>query len=397
MSSKRTAVISEGLRTAIGRATKGSLAQVRPDDTAAEVIKTLVERTGLEGALVEDVIIGCATPEAEQGVNVARRVAMLSGLPASVPGMTISRYCGSSVEAVALAASRIESGWSDLMIAGGLESMSMAPMGGLHPPKTENPRYTKLLSPMPPANTLLQTAQYLAEVNNITREEQDRFALDSQQKAVASIDEGLLEDRIVPIEIKDFDGSKRNFKVDECPRRNVSMEKLASLPTIVRPITSKTKEPTITAGNSCPLNDAAAAMIVVEQIKAHDLGLKPLATIRSVAVAGVPPHEMGAGPVPATRKALEKAGLTADDIDLIELNEAFASQCIYTINELNLDPAKVNVHGGAIAFGHPLGATGAILIIRLVRELERRDLNMGLVTMCVADGQGIAMVLERTT
>ncbi len=396
MAPVRKAVLSEGLRTAIGRATKGSLAQVRPDDFAADVIKTLLDRTDVDGAQVEDVMMGCATPEAEQGVNVARRVASLAGLPDSVPGGTVSRYCGSSVEAVAIAVARIRMGWNDLIIAGGLESMSMAPMGGLQPSKTENPRMAQLQEGLPSASPLLQTAQYIAELHNIDREEQDKFALESHKKAVKAIDAGLI-DCIVPIKIKEFDGTERNFEVDECPRRSVTMEKLASLPTIARPVISPDKEPTITAGNSCPLNDAAAVMFVVEEQKARELGLKPLAVVRSIAVAGVPPHEMGVGPVPASRKALEQAGLKIGDIDLIELNEAFASQCIYVMNELDLDPEKVNVNGGAIAFGHPLGATGTILTVRLVRELKRRDLNLGLITMCVADGQGIAMIIERVS
>jgi len=395
MAPTRKAVISEGLRTAIGRATKGSLARARPDDYAADVIKALIERTGVDGAQVEDVLMGCATQEAEQGVNAARRVAMLAGLPATVPGATVSRYCGSSIEAVAMAVSKINMGWNDLIIAGGLESMSLAPMGGLQPSKTENPRLAQLLEGLPSASPLLQTAQYIAETHDISREEQDSFALSSHRKAVAAIDSGFLDDHIVSIKVKDFDGTERSFNVDECPRRNLTLDKLASLPTIVKPITSSDSEPTVSAGNSCPLNDAAAAMFVVEENKARELGLKPMAVIRSVAVAGVPPHEMGVGPVPATRKALDRAGLEIGDIDLVELNEAFASQCIYAMRQLDLDPAKVNVDGGAIAFGHPLGATGTILTIRLVRELERRDLTLGLVTMCVADGQGIAMILER--
>jgi len=390
----KKAVIAHGLRTAIGRATKGSLAQVRPDDFAAEVVKELIKRTGVDAAMVEDVVIGCATPEAEQGVNVARRVAMLAGLPVTAPGVTISRYCGSSVEAVAMAASKIEMGWNDLIIAGGLESMSMAPMGGLQPSKTDNPRIAQMRRGLPPASPLVQTAQYIAEAHNITREEQDRFALESHKKAIAAIDSGLLDDIIVPIKVRSLGESGRIFKVDECPRRNQTIEKLASLPTISRPVSSSKKEPTVTAGNSCPLNDAAAAMFVGEAGKVRELGLKPLAVIRSLAVAGVEPHEMGAAPIPATLKALDRAGLKISDIDLVEMNEAFASQCIYAIRELKLDPAKVNVNGGAIAFGHPLGATGAILILKLINELRRRDLRLGLVTICVADGQGITIIIE---
>ena len=397
MLSERRAVISLGLRTAIGRATKGSLAHIRPDDMAAEVVKAIMDRSGVDVNVVEDVIMGCATPEAEQGVNVARRVAMLAGLPNSVSGMTVSRYCGSSIEAVAIASNKIETGWNDVVIAGGVESMSMAPMGGLQPAKTENPRIAEITRHLPPSSPLLQTAQYIAEVYDISREEQDRFALDSHLKAVAAIDAGTLDDRIVPITVKDYNGSTSAFNVDECPRRNVTLEKLASLHTIVRPVTSKDKEPSVTAGNSCPLNDATAAMFIVEESKAAELGLEPLAVLRSMAVAGVPPHEMGTGPIPATRKALDIAGLKIGDIDLVELNEAFASQCIHAIRELKLDEEKVNVDGGAIAYGHPLGATGAILIIRLVRELRRKDLNLGLVTMCVADGQGITTILERVS
>ncbi len=396
MNSERRAVISLGLRTAIGRATKGSLANSRPDDFASAVIKELIKRTGVNKEAIEDVIMGCATPEAEQGVNAARRVAILAGLPNSVSGMTISRYCGSSLEAIGIAALKIERGWNDVVIAGGLESMSMAPMGGLHPAQTENPRMVEMTRDLPSASPLLQTAQYLAEVHDISREDQDAFALESHKNAVAAIDADILDDRIVPVTVKNFDGSERSFEIDECPRREVTMEKLASLPTIVKPVTSSDKEPTVTAGNSCPLNDAAAAMFIAEENKANELGLKPLATLRSIAVAGVSPHEMGLGPIPATRKALDLAGLKASDIDLIELNEAFASQCVNAINELELDPEKVNVNGGAIAYGHPLGASGAILVTRLVRELERRDLSLGLVTMCVADGQGITLILERT-
>ena len=389
------AVISEGLRTAIGRATKGSLAHVRPDDFAADVIKALIERTGVKREMVEDVILGCATPEAEQGVNIARRVAMLAGLPVTVPGVTISRYCGSSVEAVAMAVSKVEMGWNDLIIAGGTESMSMAPMGGLQPSKSENPRIVKMRRGMPPSSPLVQTAQYIAEVHNISREEQDRFALESHQKAIAAVDAGLFESEIVTIKYKTLMGKVKEFKVDECPRRNVTMEKLASLPVISRPVTSPDKEATVTAGNSCPLNDAAAALFVGDEKKIREVGLQPHAVIRSLAVAGVEPHEMGVAPVPATLKALERAKLKIGDLDLVEMNEAFTSQCIYAIRELKLDPAKVNVHGGAIAFGHPLGATGAILILKLMRELKRRDLTLGLVTICVADGQGISVIIER--
>ena len=390
------AVIAEGLRTAIGRATKGSLAQVRPDDFAAEVIRTLIERVHVDATAVEDVVLGCATPEAEQGVNVARRVGMLAGLPVTAPGVTISRYCGSSVEAVAMAVSRIEIGWNNLIIAGGLESMSMAPMGGLQPAKTENPRIAQMRRRLPSASPLVQTAQYIAEVHNISREEQDCFALESHRKAIAAIDAGLLDDIIVPIKVKNFVRSERSFKVDECPRQNLTIEKLASLPTISRPVTSRDKAPTVTAGNSCPLNDGAAAMFVGEEKRVREMGLKSLAVIRSLAVAGVEPHEMGAAPIPATLKALELAGMKISDIDLVEMNEAFASQCIYAIRELKLDPAKVNVNGGAIAFGHPLGATGAILILKLIHELKRRGQALGLVTICVADGQGISVIIENT-
>jgi len=395
MSPDRKAVICRGYRTPIGRATKGALAYTRPDDFASEVIGALVERAGIEPSEVEDVVLGCATPEAEQGTNVARRVAMLSGLPDTVPGVTVSRYCGSSLEAVALATSRVMLGWNDLLIAGGLESMSMAPIGGLHPAKSENPRLLQVQNGSIPVSPLLQTAQYIAEVHGISREEQDAFALRSHERAVAAADSGAFAGRIVPVSAVKPDGYRARFETDECPRRNLTMEKLSSLPPLGRPVTSPKTEPTVTAGNSCPLNDGAAALFVTEYSRARDLGLEFMGALRAMAVAGVPPREMGVGPVPATRKALEKAKMTMGDIDLIEMNEAFASQCIYAMKELDMDPEKVNVLGGAIALGHPLGATGAILVNRLLDELKKRDLATGLINMCVADGQGVAMVLER--
>ncbi len=396
MPSERKAVICRGYRTAIGRATKGALAYTRPDDFAAEVIEALLERKGVDPSEVEDVMLGCATPEAEQGTNVARRVAMLAGMPDTVPGITLSRYCGSSLEAVAMAVARVSLGWNGLVIAGGVESMSMAPMGGLHPAKSENPRLWEIQNGPLPASPLLQTAQYLAEVNDISREEQDTFALQSQQKATAALDSGAFAEHVVPVNARKPDGSYARFDVDECPRRNLTMEKLASLQPLSRPITSPEAEATVTAGNSCPLNDAAGALFVSEYSRARDMGLEPMGILKAVAVAGVPPREMGIGPVPASKKALGMAKMTIKDIDLIEMNEAFASQCIYAMKELDMDPEKVNVLGGAIALGHPLGATGAILINRLLHELKKRNLETGLVNMCVADGQGMAVVLERS-
>ena len=395
--SKREVVIVDGVRTPIGRANKGSLAGVRPDDMSALVINELIRRTGIDRAIVENVKWGCGFMEAEQGGNFARNIVLLTDLPASVSAVSINRYCASSLEAINSCAQAIMAGCGDVMIAGGAESMSMVPMGGLAPTRMMNPRFFEKYADKPPAYTMIQTAQYIAEAYGFTREEMDKYAYMSHMRAVAAIREGRFKDQIVPVPVKDEDGNERLFDTDECPRPNTSLEKLASLPPVVGPITEGATEAYITAGNSCPMNDGAAAVLMMTREKAEELGLTPFVKIvpRGMATAGVEPYEMGIGPVPATKKALERTGLTIDQMDLIELNEAFAVQCLYFIRELGVDINKLNVNGGAIALGHPFGMTGARLMIMLMYEMRRRKARYGLATLCVGGGMGVATIVER--
>lgn len=392
--SNREAVIVAGLRTAVGKAPRGALRTKRPDDLAAELLKGLLERTPeLPSEAVDDVIMGCAMPEGTQGLNVGRVAAMRAGLPNSIPGATVNRFCSSGLQTIAMAAQAIEFGSMDVAVAGGVESMSQVPMTGHY--FAPNPY---LAEHYPEAYTSMGvTAENVAEEYNISREEQDEFALRSHRNALNAIDEGYFEGQILPVEVEDVEvtdeGEKVErefaFEVDEGPRRDTSMEALAKLRPVFR------KGGTVTAGNSSQTSDGAAAVVVMSREKAEELGLEPIARLVSFAVAGVPPEVMGIGPVAAVPKVLEQAGLTMDDMDLIELNEAFAAQSLAVIRQLEMPMEKVNVNGGAIALGHPLGCTGAKLTVQIIDELRRRDGRYGLVTMCVGGGMGAAGVIER--
>ncbi len=384
----REAVIVSVARTPIGRAKKGSLRDTRPEEFAAEVLKALIERTpGLEPAMVEDVIFGCAMPEGEQGMNIARLISLLAGFPTSVPAMTVNRFCSSGSQTIALAADTIKAGNADIIIAGGVESMSMVPMGG-----NKLIADPALVDVLPTAYTAMgTTAEIVARRYNITREDQDEFAYHSHMKASRAIAEGKFADEIVPLKVrKRENGSWKEFvfTTDEGPRPDTTIEALAKLRPVFDP------RGTVTAGNASQTNDGAAAVVVMSEEKAKELGLEPIAYVRQWAVAGVDPDEMGIGPSVAVPMLLDKAGLTLDDIDLVEINEAFASQSVYCVRKLGLDPEKTNVNGGAIATGHPLGATGAILTVKLLGELKRRKAQRGIVTMCIGGGMGFAYLLE---
>ena len=382
------AVIVAGLRTAVGKAPRGSLRTTRPDDMAAEVIRALLAKTPeLDPAMIEDVIIGCATPEGESGTNVARIASLRAGLPDSVPAVTVNRFCSSGSQTIANAAERIMAGMAEQIIAGGTESMSMVRGNNRFRP---NPT---LIDEHP--NVYLSmglTAENVARKYGISREEADAFSFRSHQKALAAQESGrFADDGIVPldVEIVEADGSKRfTFDKDEGPRADTTPEALAKLKPVFH------AKGVVTAGNSSQTSDGAAAVIVMSRKRAEELGLKPLARLISYAVAGVPPEIMGMGPVVAVPKALRLAGLELKDIDLIELNEAFACQALAVMRELGMDQERVNVNGGAVALGHPLGASGAKLTVQLLGEMRRRGSRYGMVTMCVGGGQGAATVFE---
>jgi acetyl-CoA acetyltransferase family protein len=393
------AVIVSALRTPIGRANKGVLKDVRPDDLAALVVKAAVERVPkLDRALIEDVIIGCAFPEGEQGMNLARIVGALAGLPETAGGVTVNRFCASSLQAVNMAAQSIMLDQGEAIVAGGVENMSRVPMGGFNPsfnPRLVRPREgEETSSPYPPIELeygyssyipMGITAENLARKYQISREAQDAFALRSHRRAIAATDSGAFKREIVPVPLPDG----RVMEVDEGPRRDTSLEKLASLePAFI-------KGGTVTAGNSSPLNDGAAAVVLMSAARARDLGVTPLARVRSMAVAGVDPAYMGIGPVPAMRKLLQRSGLQLSDIDIIELNEAFAVQNLAVIQELGINEEKLNPHGGAIALGHPLGCSGARLVATLINDLQTMDKTLGIATLCVGGGQGVATLIER--
>lgn len=388
----REAVIVSAVRTAVGKAPRGALRSVHPTDLAATVIKAAVERApGLEPKEIDDVILGCAMPEAEQGLNMARIALLRAGLPTDVPGQTVNRFCASGLQTIALAAQQVMSGMGDAIIAGGVESMSAVPMGGHH--FAPNPAMAEMSPDVYLGMGL--TAENVAKRYEVSREEQDAFALRSHRRAIAAIDAGLFNEEIVPIEVEQvwFENGKVQrsttvFDTDEGPRRDTSAEALAKL----KPVFAVNG--TVTAGNASQTSDGAAAVIVMSREKADALGLKPLARFVSFAVAGVPPEIMGIGPVAAVPKALKLAGLTIDQIDLIELNEAFAAQAIAVIRALELDEEKVNVNGGAIALGHPLGCTGAKLTVQILHELRRRGGRYGLITMCIGGGMGAAGIVE---
>lgn len=389
----REAVIVAGARTAVGKAPKGTLRNTRPDDLGAAVVEEILRRVPqVSKEEIEDVLFGCAIPEAEQGTNVARIIAMRAGLPTSVPGVTVNRFCSSGVQTIAMAAQQIMTGQSDVVVAGGVESMSMVPMGGFN--ISPNPA---LADSFPQVYMSMgHTAEQVAQRFNVSREDQDAFALRSHQRAIAAIESGRFKDEIVPIKVKDtfVDGNNKVivketiFDTDEGPRRDTSLERLAKL----RPAFSM--RGTVTAGNSSQTSDGAAAVLMMTAERAKQLGLQPMGVFRSFAVGGVDPDVMGIGPIVAVPKALEKAGLTLADIDLIELNEAFASQALQVIRHLGLDEEKVNVNGGAIALGHPMGCTGAKLTVSILNELARRKGRFGLVTMCIGGGMGAAAVFE---
>ena len=378
------AVIIDAVRTPIGRR-GGALKDVRPDDLAAHVLRALVERTGIKPAMVEDVVLGCNTQTDEQGINIARVAALVAGFPETVPGTTVTRMCGSGQQAVNFGAMEVLTGTSDLVIAGGVESMSRVPMGS-----DMGALNDKLLARFEVVPQGI-SADLIADKYGITREQMDEYSLWSHRKAVKAIDDGRFKDEIAPVPVMDEAGNKRLFDTDEHPRRNTSLEKLASLPPAFKP------DGRITAGNSSGINDGAAALLVTTDAKAEELGLKPRARIVAMAQVGVDPVLMLEGPIPVTRKVLPKAGLEIDDIGLWEINEAFASVPIATTNTLGIDPARVNVNGGAIALGHPLGAAGARLMTTLLNEMEKRKVRYGLSTLCIGFGQGIATVLERLT
>lgn len=387
------AVIVAAARTPTGKANKGSLRFTPPDTLGGEVIKNLLQRApSLQPEMVDDVILGCAFPEASQGLNMARQCALLGGLPPSVPAATVNRFCSSGLQTIAQASERILSGSADVIIAGGVESMSQVPMGGyvVHPNPELVDNYPEIYINMG------LTAENVAEKYGVSREDQDAFAYESHRRAIEAWDENRFEGQITPIEVKEkrvtADGEVEeqsfSFDVDEGPRRDTSVEVLGKLRAVFK------QGGTVTAGNSSQMNDAAAAVIVMSREKADELGLEPMARYVGFSVAGVPPEIMGIGPVEAIPKVLEQTGLKQSDIDLIELNEAFAAQALAVIRELDLDHDIVNVNGGAIAMGHPLGCTGAKLTTQILYEMKRRDSKYGMVTMCVGGGMGAAGIFE---
>jgi 3-oxoadipyl-CoA thiolase len=401
MDSIPQAVIVEAVRTPIGRY-GGTFKEVRPDDLAALVIRSLVDRTGIDPARIEDVIFGCANQAGEDNRNVARMAALLAGLPTTVPGQTVNRLCGSGLQAVNAAFHAIRAGEGEIFVAGGVESMSRAPFVMLKPesgfPRGElalcdttigwrftNPRLAAEHYPY----SMGETAENVAQRYAVSREDQDAFAAESQRRARTAIASGRFREEIVPVTVPDPKGESIVVDTDEHPRPATTVETLARLKPAFR------DEGTVTAGNASGINDGAAALLVAEAETARSLGLTPRARILASAVAGVDPAFMGVGPVPAVRKALDRAGIAVDDLDVVELNEAFAAQAVACLRELHLDARKVNPNGGAIALGHPLGSSGARLMTTLVHELCRTGGRFGLATMCIGVGQGIATVVER--
>jgi 3-oxoadipyl-CoA thiolase len=396
-----TPVIVDGLRTPFGRY-GGALKDVRPDDLAAHVIRAVVERTGIDPGAIDDVILGAANQAGEDNRNVGRMAALLAGLPIGVAGQTVNRLCGSGLQAVIGAAHAIAYGDGSVFIAGGVESMTRAPFVTAKPsaafPRGEqtmydttlgwrftNPRLADVYYPY----SMGETAENVVEQCGVSREDQDAFALTSQQRWRAASEAGRFADEIVPIEVADG-RETHSFDTDEHPRPDVTMESLAAL----KPAFKRDASGSVTAGNSSGINDGAAALLVMSEARARELGLRPIVRMMASAVAGVDPATMGLGPIPASRRALERAGLSVSDIDLVELNEAFAAQALPVMRELGLDPDRTNVNGGAIAIGHPLGASGARLTATLLHEMRRRGARYGLATMCIGVGQGIAAIFE---
>jgi 3-oxoadipyl-CoA thiolase len=395
------AYILDAVRTPVGRF-GGALASVRPDDLAATVVKAIVTRTGIDPAVVDDVIFGCANQAGEDNRNVGRMALLLAGLPVTVPGQTVNRLCGSGLEAVRSAMHAIRAGEGETFIAGGVESMTRAPWVMLKPEEgyargvpqmADSLLGWRFVNPKMPAEwtvSLGETAEIVAEEFGVSREDQDAFAFQSQQRAAKAIAAGHFASEIVSVEIPQRKGPPKIVDTDEHPRADTTLESLAGLKAAFRK-----ERGTVTAGNASGLNDGASALLVASGAAAERLGRKPMARIVASAVAGVEPHRMGIGPVPATRKALALAGLTIGDLGLVELNEAFAAQSVACVRELGIDQEIVNVSGGAVAVGHPLGSSGARILTTLVHEMHRRGVRYGLASMCIGVGQGISMIVER--
>ena len=377
-------VIAEAVRSAVGRGHKGVFSTKRPDELAADVIRGLVARVPQVKGKIDDVVLGCAMPEGEQGLNVARLISLLADLGVDVPAQTINRFCSSGLQAIATAAGSIRFGTNDIVLAGGVESMTMVPMTGFH--LSASP---ELMHQLPGANTPMGiTAENVANRFNITRQMQDELAYKSQMKAKAALEKGVFKDEVVPVRaLAGYQNGERTYKdfaIDEMPRPDTTLEGLAKLPPAFA------QGGSVTAGNSSPISDGAAACLVMTRDKAAELGIKPLGIFRAFTTVGVDPEIMGIGPVPAVKKLLAKTNLSVADIDLFELNEAFASQSVYCQRELGIPDDKINVHGGAIALGHPLGCTGAKLTATALHELRRRGGRHAVVTMCIGGGQGAA-------
>jgi len=381
-------IVASAVRTAVGRALKGTLRSTRPEDLAAAVMVAALERVpGLKAEDVDDVILGCAMPEAEQGLNIARNAVFLAKWPNSVPAETINRFCSSGLQAIAHAALSVQAGLTQVSVAGGVESMSMVPMSGNK--VSLNP---KLMDSYPEAYIAMgHTAERVAQRFDVSRGAQDEFAVRSHERALAAIAAGRFNDEIVPVKARILEGnavSELAFAIDECPRPGTTLEVLGKLKPVFK------QGGSVTAGNSSPTNDGAAATVLLSERKAAELGVKPLGHVRGFALAGVDPDIMGIGPVPAIRKLLAQTGLKIADIDLFEINEAFAAQAVYCGRELGVSDDKLNVNGGAIALGHPLGCTGAKLTATLLHELRRRGGRLGIVSMCIGGGMGAAGLFE---
>jgi acetyl-CoA C-acetyltransferase/3-oxo-5,6-didehydrosuberyl-CoA/3-oxoadipyl-CoA thiolase len=401
MSSPPDVLITAAVRTPIGRAA-GALAEIRPDDLAAVAIRGLLERSGVPASRVEDVIFGCSNQAGEDNRNVARMASLLAGMPVEVPGQTVNRLCGSGLQAVASAAQAARAGEGAVFVAGGVESMTRAPYVQLKSNSAWNRaapqvadttvgwRFTNPKMPKEWTIALGETAEKVAQQHGITRADQDAFAVESQRRTQAALASGVFNDELVPVDVPGEKGTTTRFTTDEHPRAGVTVDGLAKMkPAFV-------KDGTVTAATSSGINDGAAALAVLTADAVRELGQKPLARILGSAVAGVDPSVMGIGPVPAIRKLLHRAGLRTTDIDLVELNEAFAAQSIACIRELQLDPARVNIYGGAISLGHPLGASGARILTTLVHALRRTGGRYGIASMCIGVGQGIALLVERS-
>lgn len=381
------AVIVAAKRSPMGRALKGQFANTRIDDLCAEVLQAcLQDLPQLKPEAIDDLLIGCAMPEGEQGLNVARNISFLAGLPFSVGAVTVNRFCASSLTTINMAVSAIQAGHGEVVVTGGIESMSHVPMGGFNPSLNQ-----KLLNVKGCSQAYIgmgTTAETLARKYTVTRAAQDAFALQSHQKAVAAIEGGTFKAEIVPVTAVQENGSTKTVAIDEGPRPDTTLDKLATLKPAFE------KDGTVTAGNSSPLTDGAAVVVVMSAAKAKQLGIKPLARVVSFATAGVDPATMGEGPIQAVPKALAKAGMKLANIDLLELNEAFAAQTLACVQALAIDPSRLNVHGGAIALGHPLGCSGARIMATLLAALRTKNKSIGLETMCVGGGQGVATIVE---